>query len=168
MDRMMDLPINLALMGLGEARYQDFFAGAAENWPGRLGYKKANDSTLLRHILSGSDIFIMPSRFEPCGMEQLYALSYGTVPVVRGTGGLDDTVVDLMVNPEEGTGYKFEEYSAEAFLETLDRAVRDFSDQDRWLSAVRRGMAGNFSWDNSAALYESVYRNALEVAGKRV
>ncbi|MDR2935362.1 MAG: glycogen synthase [Candidatus Adiutrix sp.] len=168
MERMMDLPINLALMGLGETHYQDFLTEAAERWPGRLGYKRANDPVLLRHILSGSDIFIMPSRFEPCGLEQLYALSYGAIPVVRGTGGLDDTVVDLVTSPEEGTGYKFNEYSAEAFLETLARAVRDFDDQDRWQSAVRRAMTRNFSWDNSAALYEAVYRKALAAAGKRI
>jgi starch synthase len=167
MDRMMDLPINLALMGLGETHYQDFLSEATERWPGRLGYKKAHDPILLRHILSGSDIFIMPSRFEPCGLEQLYALSYGAIPVVRGTGGLDDTVVDLVANPEEGTGYKFSEYSAEAFLEALGRAVRDFGDRDRWLSAVRRGMTGNFSWENSASQYEEVYRKTLEAAGKR-
>jgi starch synthase len=88
--------------------------------------------------------------------------------VVRGTGGLDDTVVDLVANPEEGTGYKFDEYSAEAFLEILARAVRDFDDQDRWLNAVRRAMTRNFSWDNSAALYEIVYRKALAAAGKRI
>jgi starch synthase len=110
----------------------------------------------------------MPSRFEPCGLEQLYALSYGAIPVVRGTGGLDDTVVDLVVNPREGTGYKFDEYSAEAFLEALGRAVRDFDDQDRWVDAVRRGMTCNFSWDSSATLYEMVYRKALDAAGKRV
>ena len=167
MDRMMSLPINLALMGLGETHYQDFLSEAAERWPGRLGYKKANDQILLRHILSGSDIFIMPSRFEPCGLEQLYALSYGAIPVVRATGGLDDTVVDLVANPEEGTGYKFCDYSAEAFLEALGRAVRDFENQDLWLNAVRRGMAGNFSWENSASQYEAVYRKALEAAGKR-
>jgi len=166
-DRMMELPINLAMMGLGETHYQDFLAEAAERWPNRMGYKRANDLVLLRHILSGSDIFIMPSRFEPCGLEQLYALRYGSIPVVRATGGLDDTVVDLVANPEKGTGYKFDEYSAEAFLETLDRAVRDFNDQDRWLAAVRRGMSENFSWDNSAALYEAVYRKALDAAGKR-
>jgi starch synthase len=167
MDRMMNLPINLAVMGLGEAHYQDFLAEAAERWPGRVGYKRANDQVLLRQIMAGSDICIMPSRFEPCGLEQLYALSYGAVPVVRGTGGLDDTVVDLTDNPEEGTGYKFDEYSAEAFLAALGRAVRDFGDRDRWLNTVRRGMAGNFSWDNSAAQYELVYRKALETAGKR-
>ena len=168
MDRMMGLPINLALMGLGETHYQDFLSEAAERWPGRLGYKRANDQILLRHILAGSDIYIMPSRFEPCGLEQLYALSYGAIPVVRGTGGLDDTVVDLVANPREGTGYKFDEYSAEAFLEALDRAVRDFDDQDRWLDAIRRGMNGNFSWDSSAEIYEMVYRKALDAAEKRV
>jgi starch synthase len=168
MDRMMDLPVNLALMGLGETHYQDFLAAAAARWPGRLGYKKANDQVLIRQLLAGSDIYIMPSRFEPCGLEQLHALSYGAIPVVRATGGLDDTVVDLVANPREGTGYKFDEYSAEAFLEALGRAVHDFDDQDRWLDAIRRGMTVNFSWDNSAALYEAVYKKALDAAGKRV
>jgi starch synthase len=110
----------------------------------------------------------MPSRFEPCGLEQLYALNYGAVPVVRATGGLDDTVVDLAADPAGGTGYKFDEYSAEAFLEALGRAVRDFEYRGRWLSVVRRGMAENFSWEKSALLYEAVYRKALDAAGKRL
>lgn len=167
LDRMMDMPINLAFMGLGEIHFQDFLQEAAVRWQGRLGYKRAHDLVMTHHILAGSDIFIMPSRFEPCGLEQLYALSYGAVPVVRGTGGLDDTVIDNVTNGGEGTGYKFTDYTPEAFLDVLARAVNDFSHKDTWNAVVRRGMTQNFSWDLSAALYEEVYRLALDKAAKR-
>lgn len=168
LDRMMRMPVNLAFMGLGEIHYQDFLQEAAVRWQGRLGYKRANDLVMTHHILSGSDIFIMPSRFEPCGLEQLYALRYGAVPVVRGTGGLDDTVIDNISQPEEGTGYKFVDYTPEAFLEVLTRAVDDFSRKDGWNKIIRRGMAQNFSWDMVAARYESeVYRVALDKAARR-
>jgi len=161
LDRMMEMPINVAFMGLGEIHYQDFLQEAALKWPGRLGYKRANDLVMTHHIISGSDIFIMPSRFEPCGLEQLYALRYGTVPVVRGTGGLDDTVVDVAASPEEGTGYKFVDYSPEAFIAVLDKAVRDYSRQEIWGGIMRRAMIRNYSWDMSAEAYEEVYAKAL-------
>ena len=167
LDRMMELPIDVAFMGLGEIHYQEFLQEAALRWPGRLGYKRANDLVMTHHILSGSDIFIMPSRFEPCGLEQLYALRYGAVPVVRGTGGLDDTVEDVVTNPTSGTGYKFFDYTPEAFIEALDRAVRDYDDRSRWQATVRRGMEKNYSWDLSAANYAEVYAQALEIAGER-
>ena len=164
LDRMMDLPVNLAFMGLGETHYQDFLQEAALRWPGRLGYKKANDLSMVRHILAGSDIFIMPSRFEPCGLEQLYALRYGTVPVVRGTGGLDDTVVDVIGNPDDGTGYKFTEYAPDEFVEALAVAVADFNDKAKWHRIMLRGMEQNFSWELAADNYGDVYRRALIAA----
>ncbi|UQZ90354.1 glycogen synthase [Deltaproteobacteria bacterium Smac51] len=167
LDRMMDMPINLAFMGLGENHYQEFLQEAAIRWPGRLGYKRANDLVMIHHILAGADIFMMPSRFEPCGLEQLYALRYGTVPVVRSTGGLDDTVIDVQTNPDEGTGYKFNDYSPEAFLEVLKSAVADFGRPELWRGVMRRAMEQNFSWDISASRYEDVYRRALDIAEKR-
>ncbi|MDR0882738.1 MAG: glycogen synthase [Candidatus Adiutrix sp.] len=167
LDRMMEMPVNLALMGLGEIHYQDFLQEAANCWPGRLGYKKANDLAMIHHTLAGADIFIMPSRFEPCGLEQLYALRYGAVPVVRGTGGLDDTVIDNVARAGQGTGYKFEGYTPEAFLEALARAVADYGRPDIWPGLVSRGMEQNFSWDLTAAGYEAVYRRALDAAARR-
>ncbi len=167
LERMMDLPINAAFMGLGEIHYQDFLQDAALRWPGRLGYKKANDLGLTHHILSGSDMFIMSSRFEPCGLEQLYALRYGAVPVVRGTGGLDDTVIDVLDNPDQGTGYKFVDFSPESFLEVLSRAVDDYGRKDIWRGLVVRGMKQNYSWDQAARLYEDVYKKALDLAQNR-
>ena len=167
LDRMMELPINVAVMGLGEIHYQDFLLDASLRYPGRLSYKRANDLVLIHHILSGSDLFIMPSRFEPCGLEQLYALRYGAVPVVRATGGLDDTVIDSVAYPEEGTGYKFADYTPEAFLEALSRAVNDFGRKELWTGIVRRGMNQNFSWDMAAAAYEDVYEKALAKAAEK-
>ncbi len=167
LDRMMALPVNLAFMGLGEIHYQDFLQEAAVRWTGRLGYKRANDLVLTHHILSGADIFIMPSRFEPCGLEQLYALRYGAVPVVRGTGGLDDTVIDNLANPGEGTGYKFVDYSPEAFLEVLSRAVADFGRPEIWEGVRSRGMAQNYSWDLAASRYHAAYRQALKAVEQR-
>ncbi len=167
LEDMMNLPINLAIMGLGETHYQDYLTEATERWPGRLSYKKVNSLKLIHNILAGSDIFIMPSRFEPYGLEQLYALRYGAVPVVHSTGGLDDTVLDLATNPGEGTGYKFNSYSAEAFLEALARAIRDFNDKHPWAETMRRGMNLNYSWDISASCYLDVYRQVLKIAEKR-
>lgn len=164
LERVMDMPVNLAFMGLGENHYQDFLTEAASRWPGRVSYKKANDLVMVHHILAGADIFMLPSRFEPCGLEQLYALRYGTVPVVRATGGLDDTVIDVEANPGAGTGYKFCEYSPEAFLAALASAVADYGHREEWQATMRRGMGQNFSWDISAARYEAIFRRAL---GKR-
>ena len=167
LDQLMEMPVNVAFMGLGETHYQDFLTEASRRWPGRLGYKQANDLVMVHHILAGSDIFMMPSRFEPCGLEQLYAMRYGTVPVVRSTGGLDDTVADVAVNADEGTGYKFADYSPEAFLETLSQAVNDFSQSETWGKIMRRGMEQNFSWDLAATRYDDVYCQALARAAVR-
>ena len=111
----------------------------------------------MHHILAGAVILIMHSRFGPCGLEQLYALRYGAVPVVRATGGLDDTVIDNISKPGQGTGYKFDEFSPEAFLDVLARAVADFDHKDIWCGIVRRAINQNFSWDMAAVAYEDVY-----------
>ena len=99
-------------------------------------------------------MFLMPSRYEPCGLSQIYSLRYGTVPVVRATGGLDDTI-------EEGTGFKFAEYSGEALLEAVRKAVGVYSDQDTWREMMRRGMQQDFSWKTSAGAYSALYRELL-------
>ena len=96
----------------------------------------------------------MPSRYEPCGLNQIYSLHYGTVPVVRATGGLDDTI-------DEGTGFKFADYSGQAFLEAIRAAVRAFADREGWREMMRRGMRKDFSWKTSAAAYSALYRRLL-------
>jgi len=113
-------------------------------------------------IEAGSDIFLMPSRFEPCGLNQIYSLKYGTVPVVRATGGLDDTVEEWDSRRNSGTGFKFERYEAQALLDAIDRALAAFWDKRQWSQLIQNGMAQNFSWDKPAreyaALYEQVAR----------
>ena len=161
LNEILSLPLNLVFMGLGEDRYQNFLMEAAQKYPGRVGVKISYDPILAHHITAGADMFLVPSRFEPCGLEQLYALKYGTVPVVRSTGGLDDTVIDVSLNPQEGTGYKFADYSHEALVEAIKKAVADFADQEKWVQTMRRGMVKNYSWKISALRYEKIYRQML-------
>ncbi|MGL4209673.1 MAG: glycogen synthase, partial [Candidatus Adiutrix sp.] len=167
MESMLNMPINLAFMGLGEPHYQEFLRQTALNHPGKVGYKQANDLVMTHHLIAGADIFIMPSRFEPCGLEQLYALKYGTVPLVRATGGLDDTIIDVESGQNNGTGYKFTDYTPEAFLDSLGQAVLDFNDKPKWAQIQRRGMDENFSWDLAATRYEAIYKRALMAAHNR-
>jgi len=112
------------------------------------------DNGLAHRIEAGADMFVMPSRYEPCGLNQIYSLRYGTVPVVRATGGLDDTI-------DEGTGFKFQEYSGQALLGAVRAAVGAFSDGTSWQERMRRGMQKDFSWKASATLYSALYGRLL-------
>ena len=146
--------VYLVALGTGDAEYEDFFLRMQEEHPGRIAVRIGFDEVLAHRIEAGADIFLMPSRYEPCGLNQIYSLRYGTVPVVRATGGLDDTI-------EEGTGFKFAEYSGDAFLEAVRAAVRAFEDQAAWRRMMLRGMAKDFSWKTSAAAYSELYRRLL-------
>ena len=146
--------VYLVALGTGDAEYEDLFHRMQEEHPGRIAVRIGFDDVLAHRIEAGADIFLMPSRYEPCGLNQIYSLRYGTVPVVRATGGLDDTI-------EEGTGFKFAEYSGDAFLEAVRAAVRAFEDQAAWRRMMLRGMAKDFSWKTSAAAYSELYRRLL-------
>lgn len=125
--------------------------------------------SLSQHIYAGSDMFLMPSRFEPCGLGQMIALRYGSVPVARKTGGLADTVFDIDANPENGNGFVFNNYNVEEFLTTLTRATQAWQKNDsKWREVVRRGMEQNFSWEKSASAYSAMYRNVYEHALQRI
>ncbi|MDR2199474.1 MAG: glycogen synthase [Deltaproteobacteria bacterium] len=167
MPELLKLPLKLIFMGTGEDQYISFLRETARANSGRVGLKLAYDPPLMHHILSGADIFLNPSRFEPCGLEQLYSLKYGTVPLVRATGGLDDTVTDELSRPDEGTGFKFVDYTAEALLEALKNVLERFHVADAWRSLMRRGMLEDFSWERSAAAYEDIYTQALGVANEK-
>jgi len=136
-----------------------------ERHAGRLGVMFKFSNELAHLVEAGSDIFLMPSKFEPCGLNQLYSMKYGTVPVVRATGGLADTVTDTsQAALEDGTatGFAFEEYSAEAMLAALRRALRLYGDRDRWRRLVANGMEQDWSWGRSARQYLEVYKKARE------
>jgi starch synthase len=164
MPALLQMPLKFIFMGTGEDQYISFLREMAGNNPGRVGLKLVYDPPLMHHILSGADIFLNPSRLEPCGLEQLYSLKYGTVPVVRATGGLDDTVTDVIAHPEKGTGYKFADYSPEALLGTLGTVIERFGNRAEWASIMRRAMLEDFSWERSAAAYEEIYSQALGIA----
>jgi starch synthase len=151
---MVGLDTYLVGLGTGEKEYEDFFRHMQQEFPGRVAVKIGFDNGLAHRIEAGSDIFLMPSRYEPCGLNQIYSLRYGTVPVVRATGGLDDTI-------EKDTGFKFVEYSGEALLDSIRAAVSAYADAAGWRAMMRRGMEQDFSWRTSAAAYSALYRRML-------
>jgi starch synthase len=151
----------LAVLGSGDERYERLLAGLAAEFTGRVVLRVGFDERLAHRIEAGADVFLMPSRFEPCGLNQLYSLRYGTVPVVHATGGLDDTVVEFDPAAGVGTGFKFTPYTPEAFLGALDRALRTRRDARLWARLVANGMAQDFSWDRAAQEYRRLYGDLL-------
>ncbi len=152
--------VQFVLLGTGDPAYEDLFRAMARRWPEQIGVRIAYDSVLAHKIEAGADMFLMPSRYEPCGLNQMMSFRYGTVPIVRATGGLDDTV------GEGGNGFKFREYDTAAFLGAIDRALARYQDTKAWQAFVRRGMAADFSWDASARRYLEVYDRARQLAGR--
>jgi starch synthase len=148
---------SFTILGTGEDRYQDMWRWLAAEHPDRIAVWIGFDEVLAHLIEGGADIFLMPSRFEPCGLNQMYSLRYGTVPVVRRVGGLADTVQDGV------TGFTFDEYSAPALLGTLRRALETFQDPARWREIQRCGMSEDHSWDRSAAEYVTIYERVTGV-----
>lgn len=146
--------VYLVALGTGEVEYEEFFRSMAERFPGRIAARIGFDNRLAHLIEAGADVFLMPSHYEPCGLNQIYSLRYGTVPVVRATGGLDDTI-------EEGTGFKFQEYSGAALLGAVRAAIQAFSDPDEWRAMMLRGMQKDFSWKASAQAYAALYGRLL-------
>jgi starch synthase len=153
----------VAVLGTGEERYQAQLRGLAARFPHRVGLRFGFDEGLAHRIQAGADLFLMPSRFEPGGLAQLYALRYGTVPVVHATGGLDDTVVEFDPACGTGTGFKFAPHTPAAFLAAMRRALRARGDTASWASLVANGMAQDFSWDRAAREYVRLYRDLPSV-----
>ena len=153
--------LQLAVLGSGQAEYEQLFRRAARERPDRMGVRIGFDEGLAHRIEAGADIFVMPSRYEPCGLNQMYSLRYGTVPVVRAVGGLEDTVEDFD-GARRGTGFKFRDSDPRALLTALRRALEVRRDASAWRGIVERGMAVDFSWDASAARYEELFRGLAE------
>jgi starch synthase len=148
---------NLVALGSGEPEYEEIFRRMAADSPRRVAVRVGFDNRLAHWIEAGADLFLMPSRYEPCGLNQIYSLRYGTVPVVRATGGLDDTI-------DSETGFKFAAYSAEAMMGALGEALAAFQDPESWRERMRRGMQRDFSWKASAAQYSALYGRLLGAA----
>jgi starch synthase len=154
--------VQFVALGSGDARYEELLVGLAGQFPGRVGVRIGFDEPLAHRIEAGADVFLMPSRFEPCGLNQLYSLRYGTVPVVHATGGLDDTVVEFDAREGLGTGFKFTPYTEEAFLAALRRALDTRRDAAAWQRLVTNGMSQDFSWQRAAREYARLYTSLAE------
>ena len=158
--RIMQENVQFVLLGSGDWQYEKFFREAVSHYPRRVAVHLGFDSVLSQKIYSGADAYLMPSRSEPCGLSQMIALRYGTVPIVRLTGGLKDSVTDL--GGETGNGYTFQTYNGEDMLWAISRAATDFADKEKWQSYVTRAMNCDFSWGKSANQYIALYKRLLE------
>jgi starch synthase len=167
-DELPRLDAAFVVLGTGEARYQDMWTRLAAAHPDRIGVQIGYDESLAHLIEAGADIFLMPSRFEPCGLNQMYSLRYGTVPVVRAVGGLADTVTDYAPSRKGATGFVFEPYTPAALLEALRRALGLYPDRKKWQRLQAAGMKQDHSWDRSAREYVKIYERALRPRTARV
>jgi starch synthase len=149
--RLMQQDVQLVVLGSGDLPYETMFRKLAETYPHKVGLRVGYDTGLSHRIEAGADMFLMPSRYEPCGLNQIYSLKYGTVPVVRATGGLDDTI-------DDSTGFKFRDYSGDALLEAVRQALKAFQNMESWTLRMRLGMQKDFSWNASAGEYLDLYR----------
>ena len=152
--------IQFVLLGTGEERYHKLFQAIAKKYPKKVSIHLTFDNTLAHWIEAGADMFLMPSQYEPCGLNQMMSMRYGTVPVVRATGGLADTVVDVDED-KSGNGFVFTNYEAKELLAVITRAVRSFANQSAWKKIQLAGMNKDFSWDASAKKYVKLYQDAL-------
>ena len=156
-DRLARENMIVVALGAGDKEYEDLFRRLQQQFPQKFAVKVAYDNAIAHKIEAGADMFLMPSKYEPCGLNQIYSLKYGTVPVVRATGGLDDTIDPFDARTGKGTGFKFSDYSGEALLMTVRAALAAFADQASWQKLMRNGMAKDFSWNASAREYVKIY-----------
>jgi len=155
----------VVILGTGEEKYHRWLAQEASKYPGKLGVKIAFDNALAHLMEAGADMFLMPSRFEPCGLNQMYSLKYGTIPIVRATGGLADTVVQADPAVGTGTGFLFTDYNPEAFAAVINAALKAFKNQKQWRKIVENAMSQDFSWERSASAYLNLYKLLVEGEG---
>ena len=154
--------LRMVVLGTGEPEIQGGLAALAARGSDRFAVHFAYDPSLAHKIQAGADLFLMPSRFEPCGLSQMYSLRYGTVPVVRETGGLVDTVEPYDRASAAGTGFRFDHADGTGMMWALDQALAAYQDRDAWQRLMRNGMAQDFGWERSARQYEELYRRAME------
>ena len=164
-DKLFERNVQLVILGTGDPHYQNLLETLSKEHSDKLALFVKFDEELAHLIEAGTDMFLMPSRFEPCGLNQMYSLRYGTLPVVHNIGGLKDTVIDIDKDSSKGTGFTFDNYDETALLATIDRALALFADDKSWQKIVKRAMKQNFSWDSAAEDYVKMYQKI--VSGKR-
>ena len=155
--------VQLVVLGMGEGRYFNLFSWAEGEYKGRVAARFTMDHTLAHKIYAGADIFLMPSQFEPCGLSQMIAMRYGTIPIVRETGGLRDTVLSYNEFSGEGNGFTFFNYNAHDMLHVIERSIGYYRNRkDIWETLQKRGMTGDYSWAHSAGEYLKLYKSLFE------
>jgi starch synthase len=159
-DDFMKLDVQFVMLAAGEKRYQDYFESLHKKYAAKMGLFIGYNDELAHLIEAGCDMYLMPSRYEPCGLNQLYSLKYGTVPIVRATGGLDDTIHD--VENGNGNGFKFKKYDSKELFKTIQRALKMYHDTAAWKKIMKNGMQQDFSWESSAKKYTNLYRNLVK------
>lgn len=157
-DAIMETGVELVVLGMGDPRFEDFFRGLQGRYPGRVAACITYSDALARQIYAGADLFLMPSKSEPCGLSQMIAMRYGTVPIVRQTGGLNDSVRSCQAGQKDGTGFVFASYDADDMLSVIGQAVALYHSKD-FKVVQRRGMVADFSWKKSAGIYRDIYAN---------
>jgi len=162
MDRLAREDMIIVALGTGDKEYEEMFQRMNKQFPQKIAVKVAYDNAIAHKIEAGADMFLMPSRYEPCGLNQIYSLKYGTVPIVRATGGLDDTIEPWDARSGKGTGFKFTEYNGESLLLTIKQALQAYRDQSSWQVLMRNGMNKDFSWNFSAKEYIRIYERVRQ------
>ena len=155
------LPMIITVLGSGDKEYQDLFMKLSRELPSKFAAKVAYDNGLAHKVEAGADMFLMPSRYEPSGLNQMYSLKYGTVPIVRATGGLDDSIEQWDAKTGKGTGFKFSSYTGTALLATIQEALKAFADKPSWRKLMLNGMNKDFSWTTSAREYVRIYERLV-------
>ena len=153
--------LQFVLLGTGDRQYQDFFQQASGRYQGKIAVQITFDESLAHKIIAGADLFLMPSRYEPGGLTQMYSLKYGTIPIVRATGGLKDTIQEFDPDTGKGNGFVFSSYEVRDLLGAVDRALELFPRRTQWRTLVKNAMAADFSWDRSARIYLDLYQKLL-------
>jgi len=159
-DELASRDVAVVVLGTGEPIYENFFREWALRHPEKVAVEIRYDEALAHKVEAGADMFLMPSRYEPCGLNQIYSLKYGTVPIVRATGGLDDTIEAWDEKKGTGTGFKFTGYDPRNLLAEVDRALAAFRNKAAWQRLMRNGMAANYEWSGPAREYMAVYEAA--------
>ena len=168
-ERMMQRGIGLIILGTGEKKYEDALTKIASYYPSQMYVKIAFNEVIAHKIIAGADMFLMPSRYEACGLTQLYSLKYGTIPIVRNTGGLADTVEEADLEKGIGTGFKFDDYHPEALWQAIEKAISCFQNKKSvWHNLMQNAMRSDFSWEKSAQAYLEVYKGLTTVASSHI
>jgi starch synthase len=158
---LLEREVQFVVLGSGESRFEDFFREASVDYPGRVAARIGFDEPLAHRIEAGADFFLMPSLYEPCGLNQMYSLKYGTIPIVRPVGGLKDTVANYDAESQTGTGFVMASHAPDALLDAVDRGLAVYRDRGAWIALRRRAMSMDFSWDRSAKRYSELYQSLV-------